>query len=103
LEPADLAERKGKEIEEEGALGLGGEGDHLPLRLLVGVRVDVLQIRRLPAEAGAVIDDLAVDLARAVIDEAHSSGPFLFTEEVVDVVVGDFSERRPGAGDLYLL
>jgi hypothetical protein len=32
---------------------------------------DVLQIRRLPAQAGAVIDDLAVNLARGEIDEAQ--------------------------------
>src|SRR5512138_114419 len=74
LEPPDLAEREGQEVAEERALGLGRQGDHLPLRVRVRLRVDVLQVRRLPAEAGAVIDDLAVDLARAVVDEAHRSG-----------------------------
>ena len=71
LEAADLAERERQEVEEERALGLGGEGDHLPLRLRVGLGVDVLEVGRLPAQAGAVVDDLAVDLARAVVDEAH--------------------------------
>src|SRR5574341_1303503 len=71
LEAADLAEREREEVEEERALRLGREGDHLALRVRVRLRVDVLQVGRLPAEAGAVIDDLAVDLARAVVDEAH--------------------------------
>src|SRR5512138_195056 len=71
LEAADLAEREREEVEEERALGLRREGDHLALRVGIGLGVDVLEIRRLPAEAGTVIDDLAVDLARAVVDEAH--------------------------------
>src|SRR5712671_6582418 len=72
LESTDLAQRQGEEVEEEGALRLRGQRDHLPLRLLVGVRVDVLEIRRLSAEPRAVVDDLAVDLTRAVVDETHS-------------------------------
>src|SRR5207302_5562186 len=103
LEAADLAEAEREEVEEERSLGLGGERDHLALRLLVRIRVDELQIRRLPAQAGAVVDDLAVDLARAVVDEAHRRRPRLLTEEVVDVVVGDLRERRPGAWRLDLL
>src|SRR5437868_2647032 len=31
------------------------------------------------------------------------AAPSSLAEQVVDVVVGDFCERRPGAGDLYLL
>src|SRR5690554_7421850 len=53
FEPADLAEREREEVEEESPLGFGCERNHLPLRLRVCLRVDVLQIRRLPAEAGA--------------------------------------------------
>jgi hypothetical protein len=69
LESADLAEAQRQEVEEEGPLGLGGERDHLPLRVLIGIRIDILQIRRLPAQTGPVIDDFAIDLARTVIDE----------------------------------
>jgi len=31
----------------------------------------VLQIRRLPAQAGTIVDDFAVNLARREIDEAQ--------------------------------
>src|SRR4029079_1590229 len=55
------------------ALGLGRERDHLAARARVGLAVDVLQVGRLPAQAGAVIDDLAVDLARKVVDEGHAA------------------------------
>jgi acyl-CoA hydrolase len=72
LEAADLAERQRQEVEEERALRLRREADHLPLRLGVRALVDVLEVRRLPAETGAVIDQLAVDLASHVVDEAHS-------------------------------
>jgi hypothetical protein len=37
VEAADLAERRGQEVEEERALGLGGEGDHLPFGLGIGL------------------------------------------------------------------
>ena len=62
-------QRQGKEVEEEGSLGLRGQGDHLPPGVGIHPLVDVLQVRRLPAQAGTVIDDLAVDLARGVVDE----------------------------------
>jgi hypothetical protein len=91
LEAADLAERQRQEVEEQRALGLRGEGDHLPFRLGVGLVVDVLQVGRLPAQTRPVVDDLAVDLARRVVDEAHTS-PRLVVEQVVDVVVGDLGE-----------
>ena len=53
LEAADLAERQRQEVEEQRALGLGRERDHLALRVGVGLVVDVLQVRRLPAQARA--------------------------------------------------
>src|SRR5207247_6656686 len=71
LEAADLAERERQEVEEQGALGLGRERDHLALRLGVRLVVDPLQVGRLAAQPGAVVDDLAVDLARRVVDERH--------------------------------
>ena len=74
LEAADLAERQRQEVEEERSLGLRREADHLPLVLGVRALVDVLEVRRLPAETGPVIDQLAVDLAGHVVDEAHRRG-----------------------------
>jgi hypothetical protein len=71
LEAADLTERERQEVEEQRALGLGGERDHLPLQIGVGLVVDPLQVGRLATQPGAVVDDLAVDLARRVVDEGH--------------------------------
>jgi hypothetical protein len=33
--------------------------------------VDALQVRRLPAQAGTVVDDFAINLARSEIDETQ--------------------------------
>src|SRR5262249_2216844 len=101
LEAADLTQRQRQEVEEQGALGLGGERDHAPLGVGAGLRVDVLEVCRLAAQTGSVIDQLAVDLAGRVVDEAHESvstpvRPAAATsitassviEEVVDVAVG---------------
>src|SRR5205823_194068 len=71
LESPDLSQRQGKEVEEEGAVRLGGEADELALRLRIGLVVDVLEIGGLPAKTRAVIDDLAVDLSGRVVDEGH--------------------------------
>ena len=96
LEAADLAERQRQEVEEQRALGLGRERDHLALRLGVGLVVDVLQVGRLPAQAGPVVDDLAVDLARRVVDEAHraSSLPPQSLNRLSMSLVGDLGEDR---------
>jgi hypothetical protein len=71
LEPADLAERQRQEVEEQRALGLRREGDHLALRVGAGLCVDVVQVGGLPAQSRDRIDQLAVDLPRRVIDEAQ--------------------------------
>jgi hypothetical protein len=76
LEAADLSQRQGEEVEEKRPLRLGGEGDHLPARVGMHPLVDELQIGRFPAQAGTVVDDLAVDLAGGVVDEGHQ-GPSL--------------------------
>ncbi len=60
----NLAEGERQEVEEQRSLRLGRERDHLPLQIGVRLRVDVLQVRRLATQTGAVVDDLAVDLSR---------------------------------------
>ena len=98
LEAADFAQRQRQEVEEERALGLRGQRDHLALRLGTGARVDELQIRGLPAEPGAVVDQLAVDFAGGVVDETHLLGRSII-EEFVDVGVRDLvQDRGPGLG-----
>src|SRR4051794_3857219 len=76
-EAADAPEVERQEVEEERAVGFGRQGDHLALRLGGGLVVDVLQIGRLPAQAGPVVDDLAVDLFAGVIDKSHRRLPCL--------------------------
>ena len=63
-ESGDRAEIERQKIEEQGAIGLGGERDHRALALIRHERVDVLQVRRLARPSRAVVDDLARDLAR---------------------------------------
>ena len=72
LEAADGAEIDRQEIEEEGALGLGGQRDHLPSRAGRHLVVHELQIGGLAAEPGPVVHQLAVDLAGGVVDHRHA-------------------------------
>src|SRR5437899_9533296 len=71
LEPADRAKIDGQEIEEQRAFGLGGERDHLAARIGRHLAVDVLEVRRLSPEPGAVVDELTIDLAGRVVDHRH--------------------------------
>ena len=75
LEALDRAHVEGQEVEEQGAVRLGGQAHQLAALLRVGLLEDPLDVRGLPAEAGTVVDDLAVDLARCVVDEGHG-GPW---------------------------
>src|SRR5205085_2113480 len=72
LEATDGAEVERQEVEEQSTDRLGGERDHLALLLVTGLVEDHLQVRRLAAESGAVIDDLAVDLAGREIDKTQT-------------------------------
>ena len=71
LEAAHRAQIQRQEVEEQGSIGLGGERDHLALLLFGCFLEDELQIRRLAAQPGAVVDDLAVDLACCEVDETQ--------------------------------
>src|SRR4051812_40508004 len=72
FEAANGPEIEWKEIEEEGTVSFGGKRDHLALLLLVGLIEDILQIGRLAAETGAIVDDLAIDLASREVDETQT-------------------------------
>jgi hypothetical protein len=63
LEAPDLPQREREKVEEERAVGLGAEADRLARGVGIGLVVDVLEVGRLPAQTGSVIDDLAVNLA----------------------------------------
>ena len=72
FEAADGAEFQRHEVEEESPVGLRRQADQFALGLRGGGVEDVLQVRRLAAQPWAVIDDLAVDLARSVVNESHN-------------------------------
>jgi len=71
--PAHRTQIQGQEVEKQGTVGLGGEGDHLAFLLVRGPVKNELQICRLTAQAGAVIHDFAVNFAGRKIDEAQDS------------------------------
>ena len=61
-----------EKIKEESSIRFGGERDHLPFGVRGGLIVDVLQVGSLAAQPGAIVDNLAVDFARCVVDESQS-------------------------------
>ena len=62
LEPHDLAEIEGKQVEEQRPVGLRLHAHHLAAALLGHGLEDGLEIGRLTAQPGAVVHELGVDL-----------------------------------------
>ncbi len=73
LVAADFARCERQKIEEQGALVFASDFNELSFLVWPNVLVDVLDVRGFPAQARAVVNDLAVDLLSFVIDEAHSA------------------------------
>src|SRR5580704_10635246 len=71
LEAADGTQVERQKIKKQSSFRLRGQRDHLALLLLGGLLVDELKIRRLAAQPGAVVNDLAVDLAGCEVDETQ--------------------------------
>jgi len=63
----------GQEVEEQRALLIRCDRDHAPAALGRQPVVQGLQVRRLAAQAGAVVDDLEMDLVRPVVDERQGA------------------------------
>jgi len=63
----DGAEVEGKKIEEQSALGLGGQPNELAIVVLLDFFINVLDIGRFAAQAGAVINDLKIDFSGGII------------------------------------
>src|SRR5580700_2960681 len=70
--PTHGTQVEGKKIEEKCPIRLGGQRHHLSLLIRSRVFVDPLQIRGLPAEAGTIVDELAVYFARGKINKRHN-------------------------------
>ena len=71
-EAGDRAEIERQEVEEQRAIRLRRERDHLPFPIIGNLPVDVMQIRRLSGPTRPVVDDFARDLAGGVVDERQS-------------------------------
>ena len=72
LKSAHGAQIEREKIEEKGAIGLGGERNHLALLAGARMLVDPLQIGGLPAKAGTVVHKLAVNLASGKVNKRHN-------------------------------
>src|SRR5437868_7449567 len=75
LEAAHGAKVERQEVEKERAVGFRRQADELALGLLGGRIIDELQVGGLAAEARPVINNLAIDLARGVVDERQGLYP----------------------------
>src|SRR5471030_2660361 len=76
-EAAHGAQVKRQEVKEERAVRFGGQGDHLAFLLVDRSIVNMLQVRGFAAQTGAVIHDLAVNLASGKVYKAQDSPSIL--------------------------
>jgi hypothetical protein len=73
LKTTHRAQFQRHEIEEERAIRLGRKADELPLGLRGSRIKDILEIGRFAAQSRPVVNDLAIDLARSVVNERHGN------------------------------
>src|SRR6266850_1204890 len=76
LEATDRTKIQRQEVEKQGAVCFSCKADELSLCLRGRRVVDVLEIGRLAAKPGPVINNLAVDFTRCVVDERQGLYPF---------------------------
>src|SRR5690606_33656667 len=81
LEASDRSEVYGEEIEKQSAFRFGRQRDQLSSRIRRDLVVTVLDVRRFPAEPRTVVHDLAIDLARGVVDHRHGRSLLTATEQ----------------------
>jgi hypothetical protein len=72
-EAPDCAKIEGKKVKKERAVRFRGQGDHLALLFVDRLIENVLQVRGLTAQAGAVIHDLAVNFSSGKVDKTQDS------------------------------
>ncbi len=71
VERADFADVDRQQVEEERAVGLGGQRQHLSLLRGIELVENHHQVSRFPAEPRPVIDDLGRHLPRGVVEQDH--------------------------------
>src|SRR6185437_10028285 len=72
-EAANSAEIEGQKVKKQGTVSLRGQGDHLAFLFVCRFIENMLQVRCLTAQTGAVIDDLAVNFTSGKINKAQGS------------------------------
>src|SRR5262249_4692818 len=92
LESSDSAEFQGHEVEKESTVSLGSQTDKFATGLGSRGIEYVLQVGRFATEAWAVVNDLAVNLSRSVINKGH--GRVRSAEKAVDILVCDLGKWR---------
>jgi hypothetical protein len=75
VEPAEAGGLHGQQVEEDRAVLGGVDGDELAAVLRLHVLVEHLQVGRLSAHGGAVVDDLDLDRPLAMVQLDHGSPP----------------------------
>src|SRR5487761_194774 len=76
-ESSNRSQVERKKIEKQSAVCFRRQRNHFPFLIRAGMVVDPLQIGGFAAEAGTVVDKLAVDFASRKIYERHESLRFL--------------------------
>src|SRR5262249_52319629 len=69
FESAHGAQIERKKVEKQGPVSLGGKRDHLPL--VRGHFKDLLQVGRLAAQTGAIVDQFTVDFLGREVNETQ--------------------------------
>src|SRR5262249_53292015 len=98
FESADRPEIDGQKIEEQSPFSLSRQRNHLSPGAGRHLVVYVLEVGRLPAQPGPVVDQLAVDLPGRVVDHRHAAASPSGTEELVDLILGLTYELGRHAG-----
>jgi hypothetical protein len=72
IKSPDLSQVQRKEIEKECSIPLRINGNHLPANIVHRRAKNVLEVRRLSAKTGPIINDLALNFVFAEINKRHS-------------------------------
>ena len=75
-EATNRAQIEWQEVKKQGSVSLGGQRDHLALLFLASLVVNVLKIGGLAPEAGAVIDNFAINFAGGEVYETQGPASF---------------------------
>ena len=81
LESANRAQVQRQKVEEQRSVGFSCQTNKLALGLRGGRVVNVLEIGGLAAQSGTIVNNLAIDLARCVVDKSQGLYPLSLRRE----------------------